>query len=512
MDLDGGGAVLEGVVFGDGVEGEFPFFAHDRQGLVELVSEGTADEEAAGVDGGHDVDGVAGAIERESLDHDAEGLGIVEKGGDVAKVDAGLGPVAHGADAGFKVTGERLVIHGKRPANEAGEAVACNGYCAAGGIGVGALGYSSTQPGGWTGGRVGSGVGGMSTTADLRIHATKPLIAPAVLAEEWPLDEAGAQVVHRARRDISAVMRGADDRLLVVVGPCSIHDPAAAVEYAERLRPVAARLAGELLIAMRVYFEKPRTVVGWKGLINDPGLDGSYQVNRGLRLARRLVLDVTARGLPVATEFLDTTLGQYFAEAVSWAAIGARTVESQVHRELASGLSMPVGFKNRTDGDVQVAVDAIRSAAQPHWFPSLTAEGAPAVMGTTGNPDTHVVLRGGAAGPNYDGAARAAVVALLGKHGLPPHVMVDCSHANSGKDAARQPAVAAELAAAIAAGDRSIAAVMLESYLVGGSQNADTVPRVYGQSITDGCLGWKDTVPVLETLAAAVRARRGRTE
>jgi 3-deoxy-7-phosphoheptulonate synthase len=349
----------------------------------------------------------------------------------------------------------------------------------------------------------------MSTTADLRIHATKPLIAPAVLAEEWPLDAAGVQVVQRARRDIAAVMRGADDRLLVVVGPCSIHDVTAAVEYAERLRPVATRLAGDLVVAMRVYFEKPRTVVGWKGLINDPGIDGSYQINRGLRLARELVLAVTARGLPVATEFLDTTLGQYYADAVSWAAIGARTVESQVHRELASGLSMPVGFKNRTDGDVQVAVDAIRSAAQPHWFPSLTAEGAPAVMGTTGNPDAHVVLRGGTAGPNFGAGVRAAVAGLLAKHGLPPHVMVDCSHANSGKDPAQQPAVAAALATAVAAGDRTIAAVMLESHLVGGSQNVDTVPRVYGRSITDGCLAWEETVPVLEALAAAVRARRG---
>ena len=347
-------------------------------------------------------------------------------------------------------------------------------------------------------------------TSDLRIRATKPLAAPAALEAELPLTDAGAALVAQARRAIAAIITGADDRLLVVVGPCSIHDPAAAVEYAERLREIVPLYAGELVIAMRVYFEKPRTVVGWKGLINDPELDGSYQITRGLRLARQLLLDVVARGLPVATEFLDTTLGQYYADLVAWGAIGARTVESQVHRELASGLSMPVGFKNRTDGDVQVAVEAIRSARHPHWFPSLTREGTPAVMGTTGNDHTHLVLRGGTRGPNFSAADIRAAAALLAKNQLPPHVMVDCSHANSGKDPARQPAVAADLAAQIAGGERAIGAVMLESNLLGGAQDYQAKPLVHGRSITDACLAWEQTLPVLATLAAAVRARRSR--
>ena len=300
--------------------------------------------------------------------------------------------------------------------------------------------------------------------------------------------------------------------MLVVVGPCSIHDPVAAVEYADRLRELVPIHAGELVIAMRTYFEKPRTVMGWKGLINDPRRDGSYEINRGLRLARRLLLDVIDRGLPVATEFLDTTLGQYYADLVSWGAIGARTVESQIHRELASGLSMSVGFKNRTDGDVQVAVDAIRSARHPHWFPSLTREGAPAIMGTAGNEHTHLVLRGGTRGPNFSAADVRAAAALLAKHQLPPHLMVDCSHANSSKDPARQPAVAADLAAQIAGGERAIAAVMIESNLLGGAQDYQAVPLVHGRSITDACLSWEQTAPVLATLAAAVRARRGETE
>ena len=346
-------------------------------------------------------------------------------------------------------------------------------------------------------------------TSDLRIHATKPLIAPVSLEAELPLSDAGAAQLAQARREIAAIITGTDDRLLVVVGPCSIHDPVAAVDYAERLRDIVPLYAGELLIAMRVYFEKPRTVVGWKGLINDPHLDSSYQINRGLRLARQLLLDVVARGLPVSTEFLDTTLGQYYADLISWGAIGARTVESQVHRELASGLSMPVGFKNRTDGDVQVAVDAIRSARHPHWFPSLTREGAPAVMGTTGNEHTHLVLRGGTRGPNFSSADIRSAAALLTKNGLSPQLMVDCSHANSGKDASRQPAVAADLAAQIAAGERAIAAVMIESNLLGGAQEFSAKPLVYGRSITDACLSWEQTLPVLANLASAVRARRG---
>lgn len=345
-------------------------------------------------------------------------------------------------------------------------------------------------------------------TADLRIRTQVPLVAPAVLDEELPLPDAGAELVAQTRREIAAIVTGADDRLLVVVGPCSIHDHVAALEYAERLREAARLHTGELLLVMRVYFEKPRTVVGWKGLINDPDLDGSYRVSKGLRLARKLMLDVVALGLPVGTEFLDTTLGQYYADLVSWGAIGARTVESQVHRELASGLSMPVGFKNRTDGDVQVAVDAIRAARQPHWFPSLTRDGAPAVLGTAGNEHTHLVLRGGTLGPNFSAEHVREAAALLKKNHLPPHVMVDCSHANSGKDFSRQPAVAGDLAAQISRGERAVVAVMVESNLLGGAQDYQAKPLVYGRSITDGCLAWEHTLPVLATLADAVRARR----
>ncbi len=344
---------------------------------------------------------------------------------------------------------------------------------------------------------------------DVRIQATHPLISPAVLAEERPLDDAGAEYIARSRAAVENVVLGRDDRLLTVVGPCSIHDPAAARDYAARLHKEAARHAAELFVVMRVYFEKPRTVIGWKGLINDPELDGSFRINRGLRLARQLLLDLVALRLPAATEFLDTTLGQYYAELITCGGIGARTVESQVHRELASGLSMPVGFKNRTDGDVQVAVDAICSARHPHWFPSLTRDGAPAVLGTSGNDCGHLILRGGARGPNYAAADIQAAVDLLRGAGLPPRLMVDCSHANSGKDPARQPAVAAAVAAQIAGGSRAVCGVMLESNLVGGAQEYRTRPLVYGRSITDACLGWEQTVPVLAELAAAVRARRG---
>ena len=348
-------------------------------------------------------------------------------------------------------------------------------------------------------------------TSDLRIRAQKPLIAPAVLEDDLPLSDSGAALVARTRRDVAAILTGADSRLLVVVGPCSIHDPAAALDYAQGLREAAALHAGELVLVMRVYFEKPRTVLGWKGLINDPFLNGSYHINTGLRLARKLMLDIVHGGLPVGTEFLDTTLGQYYADLVSWGAIGARTVESQVHRELASGLSMPVGFKNRTDGDVQVAIDAIRSARHPHWFPSLTREGAPAVMGTTGNEHAHLVLRGGTRGPNFSAAHVGAAAALLRNNELPPHLMVDCSHANSGKDPRRQPAIAAELAAQIAAGDSAIAAVMIESNLLGGTQDYQAQPLVFGRSITDACLAWEQTLPVFALLADAVKARKSRS-
>jgi 3-deoxy-7-phosphoheptulonate synthase len=345
-------------------------------------------------------------------------------------------------------------------------------------------------------------------TFDLRIRAQKPLVAPAVLEEELPLSDAGAVRVAQSRREVAEIVTGKDDRLLVVVGPCSIHDPDSAREYAARLRECTAIYSRDLLLVMRVYFEKPRTVVGWKGLINDPFLDGSYQINTGLRLARGLMRDVVELGLPVATEFLDTTLGQYYADLVSWGAIGARTVESQVHRELASGLSMPVGFKNRTDGEVRVAIDAIRSARHPHWFPSLTREGAPAVLGTTGNEHAHLVLRGGSSGPNFSADKVEAAAALLRAAELPAHVMIDCSHANSGKDPAKQLVVAADIASQLAGGSRTIVAAMLESNLVGGAQDYRTKPLVPGRSITDACLAWEQTLPVLGLLADAVRQRR----
>jgi 3-deoxy-7-phosphoheptulonate synthase len=345
-------------------------------------------------------------------------------------------------------------------------------------------------------------------TSDLRIRATRPLPAPAVLEGEIPLDDAGSARIARARTEIAAIMSGGDDRLLVVAGPCSIHDPAAAVEYATLLRGAAERHSGELVVAMRVYFEKPRTVVGWKGLINDPDLDGTFHIGKGLRIARRLMADITSAGLAIATEFLDTTLGQYYADMVSWGAIGARTVESQVHRELASGLSMPVGFKNRTDGDIQVAVDAIRSARHPHWFPSLDRDGSPACMQTTGNEDTHLVLRGGTLGPNFSPEHVRAAAALLSRNRLPPHIMVDCSHANSGRDPERQSVVAADLAAQVSLGDHTVSAVMIESNLLGGSQDYQAKPLVRGQSVTDACLSWEKTVPLISQLADAVASRR----
>lgn len=347
-------------------------------------------------------------------------------------------------------------------------------------------------------------------TSDLRIRAQKPLIAPAVLADELPLSDAGAELVTRTRRDAAAILTGHDSRLLVIIGPCSIHDPGAAIEYGERLREAAALHPSELLLVMRVYFEKPRTVFGWKGLINDPFLDDSFQINTGLRLARKLMLQIVTAGMPVATEFLDTTLGQYYADLVTWGAIGARTVESQVHRELASGLSMPVGFKNRTDGEIQVAIDAIRAARHPHWFPSLTREGAPAIMGTAGNEHAHLVLRGGSHGPNYEADSIARVTEMLRKSNLPPYLMVDFSHGNSGKDPARQPHVATDVARQLAGGERAVSAVMIESNLIGGTQDYRERPLVYGRSITDACLPWEQTLPVLDTLAEAVRKRRSR--
>lgn len=337
-------------------------------------------------------------------------------------------------------------------------------------------------------------------TDNLRITRTHPLISPAVLEEELPLGDAASDRVAAARDTIKRILSGEDGRLLVIVGPCSVHDPAAALDYAERLEPLARQISERIFCVMRVYFEKPRTVMGWKGLINDPGLDGTYQINRGLRLARRLLLDVAEVGLPAGTEFLDTTFGQYYTDLISWGAIGARTVESQIHRELASGLSMPVGIKNRTDGDVQVAIDAIRAAAHRHLFPSLTKEGAPAILETSGNPDCHLVLRGGSE-PNYHPEAVQAALALLRRAELPERVMVDCSHANSTKDPELQPDAARSVLAQRRAGCAALKAIMLESHLVGGRQDIGGGELRYGQSITDACLDFETTRALLLELA-----------
>jgi 3-deoxy-7-phosphoheptulonate synthase len=342
-----------------------------------------------------------------------------------------------------------------------------------------------------------------------RIERLVPLASPQALLSELPLDPRATEVLVRGRGEVQAVIDGSDDRLLVVVGPCSIHDVDACREYAGRLAEEAGRLSGDLCIAMRVYFEKPRTTIGWKGLINDPHLDGSGDVNSGLRMARRLLLDVLSAGLPVGLEFLDPITPQYISDTVCWGAIGARTAESQVHRQLGSGLSMPVGFKNRTDGNVQVAVDAVRAAGVPHSFAGIDDVGTPAILYTTGNPDAHVILRGGLGRPNFDADSVAGAIELLRTAGLPERVMVDCSHDNTGKDPDRQPDVAEAVGAQIAGGDRAIVGAMLESFLVAGRQDPNgPAPLVYGQSITDGCMGWETTVKVLDGLAAAVRARR----
>ena len=341
-------------------------------------------------------------------------------------------------------------------------------------------------------------------TDDLRIVKTRPLLAPAILVEEIPLTENASTTVDKSRRAIESILDGNDTRLLVVVGPCSVHDTKAALEYANKLKPLADALSGALFIVMRVYFEKPRTVVGWKGLINDPDLDESYHINKGLRLARRLLADISEIGIPAGSEFLDNTFGQFYTDLISWGAIGARTAESQIHRELASGLSMPVGIKNRTDGNVQVAVDAILAARSRHLFPSLTKEGAPAILETTGNPYAHLVLRGGSeTGPNFDAASVEKAVRLLRAARLPEIVMVDCSHGNSEKDESRQIEVAEAVMTSLKT--LPIRALMIESHLVGGRQNA---PITYGQSITDACLGFAQTESLLYRLAEAVAATR----
>lgn len=349
------------------------------------------------------------------------------------------------------------------------------------------------------------------TTDDVRIEEIRSLVSPSVLIEEWRPDAAQQATVTQARREAEAIMAGQDDRLLVITGPCSIHDCDAAMEYAERLRAEAGRHASDLLLIMRVYFEKPRTTVGWKGLINDPHLNGTFDINKGLRLARELLWKIARLGVPAGTEFLDVIIPQYIADLVSWGAIGARTTESQVHRELASGLSMPVGFKNSTTGSITAAIDALRAARISHHFLSVTKDGVSAIVKTRGNTACHVILRGSTTGPNYQAEHVASTAEALQKAGLPPYVMVDCSHGNSRKDHRNQPAVAANLAAQIAGGSRAIAGVMLESHLKAGQQACPSdQPLIYGQSITDACIGWEDTVQILDQLAAAVRARRAK--
>ena len=349
----------------------------------------------------------------------------------------------------------------------------------------------------------------MQRTADLRIESYRPLLPPAILLEELPLSDQGAETVAQRRADVARILRGEDDRLLVVVGPCSIHDPDAGLEYARRLKRLAEQHAGELCIVMRVYFEKPRTTVGWKGLINDPRLDGSFAINEGLRKGRHFLIDLAAMGLPAGCEFLDPISPQYISDTVSWGAIGARTTESQVHRELASGLSMPIGFKNGTDGGVQIAIDAVRAAAHPHRFLGVTEQGLAAIVSTAGNPDCHVILRGGESGPNYDALSVQKTASAMRTAGLTPRLMVDASHGNSSKDYRRQPAVVREVAAQLAEGEPAIVGMMMESFLVDGRQDlVDPASLRYGQSITDACMGWEMTVPAIAELADAVRARR----
>jgi 3-deoxy-7-phosphoheptulonate synthase len=347
---------------------------------------------------------------------------------------------------------------------------------------------------------------------NVRISGTRSLISPGELRDRLPLTVADMDTVVRGREAVAAILDGHDDRLLVIVGPCSIHDPVAAGDYARRLAEVRARLGDKLEIVMRVYFEKPRTTVGWKGLINDPGLDASFRVNDGLFAARAFVLEVLSLGLPVGCEFLDPITPQYLADAVSWGAIGARTSQSQIHRQLASGLSMPIGFKNSTEGDVQGAVDAVAAAAGAQVFPGITDDGRAAIFETSGNPDCHVVLRGSLAGPNYDAAKVADTLDRLAAAGLAPRVVVDASHGNSRKDHRRQCLVADDIATRLAAGERGIVGLMLESFLVAGRQDlgSDRVQSlVYGQSVTDACIGWDTTAAVLDQLTDAIARRRG---
>jgi 3-deoxy-7-phosphoheptulonate synthase len=337
-----------------------------------------------------------------------------------------------------------------------------------------------------------------------------PLISPAVLAYYLPLSEQASELVANTRQQADAILRGDDDRLLAVVGPCSIHDPEAAIDYAKKLKEEAKRLENDVLVIMRVYFEKPRTTVGWKGLINDPGLDDSFDINQGLRVARGLLLELANMGVPAGTEFLDTISPQYIADLIAWGAIGARTTESQIHRELASGLSMPVGFKNGTSGSIQIALDAIQSSSRPHHFLSVTKQGVSAIVCTAGNESCHLILRGGKTGPNYEKSEVDDAAAMLREQNLPESVMIDCSHGNSMKDYHNQPLVAKNVAKQIAEGSKVITSVMIESNLVEGNQKLakDLTTLTHGQSVTDACIGWADTVEVLDGLAEAVRKRR----
>jgi len=345
-------------------------------------------------------------------------------------------------------------------------------------------------------------------TDDLRISGLQEVIPPEELHREFPITDAASDTVHTARKAIHEILQGESDRLLVIVGPCSIHDTKAGREYANLLKPLMAELADELCIVMRIYFEKPRTTVGWKGLINDPHLDDSFNINHGLRQARSLLLDIADMGIPAGTEYLDLISPQYISDLVSWGAIGARTTESQGHRELASGLSCPVGFKNATDGGLKVAVDAIQAASRPHVFMSLTKQGHSAIFSTTGNEDCHMILRGGKT-PNYDAANVARATQQLESNGQNTHLMIDCSHANSEKDHTRQIEVCGDVAGQIRAGNSNIMGVMLESHLVAGRQNVDNKDElIYGQSITDACIAWDETEGLLRELALAVKARR----
>lgn len=351
----------------------------------------------------------------------------------------------------------------------------------------------------------------MVSTRNLRVKGMVPLLSPADLMAEIPLSSVGEQTVAEGRRDVAEVLGGGDDRLVVVVGPCSIHDPVAAIDYAKRLLCLREQLKDALCIVMRVYFEKPRTTLGWKGLINDPHLDGTFAIDKGLHTARRLLADLADMGMPTAVEFLDPISPQYIAGLISWGAIGARTTESQVHREMASGLSMPIGFKNGTYGTVQIAVDAVVSARGQHRFLGVDDDGKAGIIQTTGNANGHVILRGGTSGPNYDAASVADACGLLTKAGLYPRLMVDCSHGNSLKDFNRQPEVARDVAARIAVGDKGVFGIMIESFIEEGRQNLVRPGDLrYGQSITDACIGWATTASLLPELAEAVRCGRKR--